>query len=87
MKTLAFIIAALSIGAGVAFAPMPAASAAQPSTTTKVENWTTEQWNSAKREWAKDQAKWADCREQSTNQKLVGRKSWSFLYTCMTTQS
>ena len=43
-----------------------------------------QQWEAAKREWAKDKAKWADCRAQSSKQKLEGRKSWSFLYTCMT---
>jgi hypothetical protein len=87
MKKLAFIIAALIMGAGVAFAQMPAASAAQPTTTTKVENWTTEQWNAAKADWAKDKIKWADCQQQSTGRKLAGRESWSFLYTCMTTSS
>ena len=64
--------------------PAPAASASsQPSTTTQVENWTKKQWEAATKEWAKDKAKWADCRKQSSSQKLKGRKSWSFLYTCM----
>ena len=84
MKRLAVIIAALTIGAGVAFAQ---SSAAPTSAVTNVEKWTTKQWNSAKKEWAKDEAKWTDCRQQSTKQKLTGRKSWSFLYTCMTTKS
>ena len=92
MKKLAYVIAALvvlalTMDAGVAFAQTPAAPAAQPSTTTKVENWTTKQWNAAKAEWAKDKAKWADCRQQATKQKLTGRKSWAFLYTCMNTKS
>jgi hypothetical protein len=52
---------------------------------TKVENWTSKQWNAAKTEWARDKAKWVDCQHQSTDQKLTGRKSWSFLYTCMNT--
>lgn len=67
--------------------PKPAASAAaasQPSTTAQVETWTKKQWEAARKEWAKDKTKWADCRKQSSSQKLKGRKNWSFLYTCMT---
>ena len=75
---------ALTIGSGVAVTQTLAAQAAQPSTTTNVENWTIKQWNDAKRTWAKDTTKWADCQQQSKEQKLTGRKSWSFLYNCMT---
>jgi len=67
--------------------PAPAASApdpAKPSTATQVETWTIKQWEAAKKEWAKDKAKWTNCRKQSDQQKLKGRKSWSFLYKCMT---
>ena len=84
MKKLVFIIAALAVGAGVAVAQTPPAKA-EPSTMTKVETWTTKQWNAAKATWAKDKAKWASCQRRSTEQKLEGRKSWSFLYTCMNT--
>lgn len=65
----------------------PAASvpdSAKPSTATQVESWTKKQWEGAKKEWSKDKAKWADCRKQSSKQKLKRRKSWSFLYSCMT---
>ena len=68
--------------------PAPAIAASMSSNssaTAKVEAWTTKQWDAAKQEWAKDKAKWADCEKQSDKQKLEGRKSWSFLYTCMTT--
>ena len=82
MKKLTFIIVSLAMSAGVAFAQTPAA---EPSTATKVEKWTAKQWSAAKTTWAKDKTKWADCRHQSTDQKLTGRKSWSFLYTCMNT--
>jgi hypothetical protein len=85
MKKLVLTIAALTVGAGVAFAQTPVAPTAQPSAVTKVENWTSKQWNAAKTEWARDKAKWVDCQHQSTDQKLTGRKSWSFLYTCMNT--
>jgi hypothetical protein len=67
--------------------PSPAASApdiSRPSIETPVETWTRKQWAAAKKEWAKDTAKWSDCEKQSTDQKLKGRKSWSFLYKCMT---
>jgi hypothetical protein len=67
--------------------PAPAASAppsAKPSAAARVETWTRKQWDAAQKEWAKDKAKWADCRKQSKAQKLSGRKSWSFLYQCMT---
>jgi hypothetical protein len=62
----------------------PAADSSKPSTATQVEKWTKTQWAAAKKEWAKDTKKWADCRKQSGEQKLEGRKSWSFLYKCMT---
>jgi hypothetical protein len=64
----------------------PAATASdssKPSTAAQVEKWTTKQWEAAKTEWAKDKVKWADCRKQSSKQKLEGRKNWSFLFTCM----
>jgi hypothetical protein len=69
-------------------APKPAATApasvqAKPSTATQVETWSKKQWEAAKKEWSKDKAKWADCRKQSSKQKLSGRKSWSYLYKCM----
>jgi hypothetical protein len=63
-------------------ASVPASS--KPSTATQIEKWTTKQWEAAKQEWAKDKAKWANCRKQSKKQKHEGRKSWSFLYKCMT---
>jgi len=58
-----------------------------PSSSSKVDDvskWTRKQWNRAVVEWAKEKEKWADCRKQSKNQKLTGRKSWSFLASCMT---
>ena len=67
--------------------PEPATSAkdsSKASISTEVENWTEDQWEAAKKEWAKDTTKWASCRKQSSGQKLEGRKSWPFLYKCMT---
>ena len=67
----------------------PNTSTPPPSSTTStaVENvskWTTKHWNAVKAHWAKQKEKWADCQQQSNAQKLSGRKSWSFLATCMT---
>jgi hypothetical protein len=92
--TAAFLAAVLA-GAAIAQTsaspsatkPAPATSAADPSKAsipTQVEKWTKDQWEAAKKEWAKETAKWADCQKQSSNQKLEGRKSWPFLYKCMT---
>ncbi len=65
--------------------PAPAAPASsEPSDANKVEKWTKKEWHNAVKEWAKDETKWAGCREQSKARKLSGRKSWSFLYRCMT---
>jgi hypothetical protein len=65
--------------------PAPAAPASsEPSDASKVEKWTKKEWNNAVKEWAKDEAKWAGCQDQSQATKLSGRKSWSFLYRCMT---
>jgi hypothetical protein len=50
-----------------------------------VSRWTEEQWNRAKAGWAKEKEKWADCQKQAQEQNLAGRKSWSFLASCMTT--
>jgi hypothetical protein len=67
-------------------APKPAVTtpaASEPSTATKVENWTEKQWNAAKGKWSKDKAKWNACNKEAKDQKLSGRKSWSYLYDCM----
>lgn len=90
---LAFITIGWMTGAGYAqtatSTPAPAPAPAPTSSraaddATKVETWTKQQWNAAKKEWEKDKVKWASCQKQSTKQKLAGRKSWSFLYSCMT---
>jgi hypothetical protein len=78
-------------GEVLAQAPEPSAPAKEPSTTAKVEakadevaKWTTKEWNKAKAQWAKEKEKWAGCQKQSKDQGLTGRKSWSFLASCMT---
>src|SRR6266446_2150768 len=52
--------------------------------TSKQWKWTSKQWNRAKAKWEKETEKWADCQRQSKDQNLTGRKSWSFLASCMT---
>ena len=61
-----------------------AQTAKKESTTEDVSKWTQKQWNAAKAKWVKEKDKWASCNKQSANEKLSGRKSWSFIYTCMT---
>jgi hypothetical protein len=63
-------------------APPSASSASAASS--RVEIWTKKQWDSAQKQWAKDKTRWSDCQKQSGEKHLDGRKSWSFLYTCMT---
>ncbi|HEY6258712.1 MAG TPA: hypothetical protein VIY51_23265 [Xanthobacteraceae bacterium] len=74
------------VTASVALAQTPAPST--PSTTSTaaddVSKWSIKQWNAAKAKWAKEKEKWADCEKQSKEQKLSGKKSWSFLASCMT---
>lgn len=62
----------------------PAADPSKRSTADQVEAWTKKQWDAARKEWAKDKKRWADCRKQSRDRKLEGRKSWPYLYKCMT---
>jgi hypothetical protein len=62
-------------------------TARPPSTSFKLDDvskWTMKQWKRAKAEWAAEKVKWAECQKLSKDQKLPGRKSWSFLASCMT---
>jgi hypothetical protein len=84
MSRIRFCLTAVVLAAIMSSSAAIAQTSPQPSTATQVEKWTTKQWETAKKEWTKDKKKWADCRKQSRDQKLKGRKSWSFLYKCMT---
>jgi len=84
MSGLRHFLTAIAVSAIMSSSPAIAQTSPQPTTATQVEKWTTKQWEAAKKEWSKDKKKWADCRNQSRDQKLEGRKSWSFLYKCMT---
>lgn len=72
------------VTSGVALAQTTAPSSPTSSKLDDVSKWTTKQWNQAKAKWAEEKLKWADCQKQSKDQKLAGRKSWSFLASCMT---
>ena len=86
----AAVIAGLA-GTGVAFSQGPSQQdpsqkeQSQPATTTeKVKAISKKEWDKMKGQWAKQKEKWADCNKQSQEQKLSGRKSWSFISSCMT---
>ena len=68
------VVAALTVGTLSAQAQAPSG---EPS------SWTRKTWNEVKATLEKDTAKWTDCRKQQKEQKLRGKKSWAFLYSCM----
>jgi hypothetical protein len=71
------------VASGVALAQTTTPPSSTSSKVDDVSKWTLKQWNQAKAKWAKEKEKWTDCRKQSKEQNLTGRKSWSFLYSCM----
>jgi hypothetical protein len=81
------LVTAAMLGAIAPGAALAQTAEPSPSTASKaddVSRWTEEQWNRAKTQWAKEKDKWADCQKQAQDQNLTGRKSWSFLASCMT---
>jgi hypothetical protein len=90
------IVFAGLIGVGAALAQTPTARPASQSApkihahagelskAAQVEKWTTKQWTTAKAKLAREKVKWAECQHQSSGRDLTGRKSWAFLYDCMT---
>jgi hypothetical protein len=86
-KIRSALVAAAVLGvitSGVALAQTTTPPSSTSSKVDDVSKWTSRQWNQAKGKWAKEKEKWADCRKQSKEQNLTGRKSWSFLASCMT---
>jgi hypothetical protein len=59
-------------------------SAQASQTMTDVSKWTREQWHAAKVKWQEERASWNSCQTEARSQNLSGRKSWQFLYDCMT---
>jgi len=81
------LVAAAVLGVATSGVALAQATTPSPSSSSKVDDvskWTSKQWNRAKAEWAREKEKWADCQKQSKDQNLTGRKSWSFLASCMT---
>jgi hypothetical protein len=88
------ILAIATAGAALAQAPAPSSPEPSPPAASKpsaassaaedVSKWTRKEWAAARAKWAKEKDKWADCRKQAKDQNLKGRKSWSFLSSCMT---
>jgi len=76
-------------GASLAQSQTQAQQAPKPAETSTmkmedVSKWTQKQWNAAKAKWTEKRAQWNDCQTQAKVKNLSGRKSWQFLYDCMT---
>jgi hypothetical protein len=67
---------------GVALSQRSSQPAATP--VDEVKTISKREWNRMKRQWAREADKWATCNRQADDQKLSGRKSWSFIAGCMT---
>lgn len=90
------LVAAFGIGAATSMAqtsmaqtqttpPKDASVSAQASQTmTDVSKWTHRQWHAAKVKWQEERDSWNSCQTEAKAQNLAGRKSWQFLYDCMT---
>jgi hypothetical protein len=85
---MSLIAAALagSLACGVAAAQTPSGADMRAQASQAADDaskWTQKQWNAAKAKWSKEQARWDACNKKATDQKLSGRKSWSFIANCM----
>jgi hypothetical protein len=83
----AAILGVVTSGAVLAQTALAQTTTPSSSTSSKIDDvskWTSKQWDRAKAKWEKEKEKWADCQKQSKDQNLIGRKSWSFLASCMT---
>jgi hypothetical protein len=92
-RTILMSLIAVSVTAGAAQAQTqaPSSSATNQSlsaqasqTATDVSKWTRKQWNAAKAKWVEEKDAWNGCQTQARTQNLAGRRSWQFLYDCMT---
>jgi len=81
---LAIAITASAALAQYSHSSSPSTTSSISNTASEVKEWTLKKWRAAKREWRKDKAKWEACNGKAADQKLKGRASWSFIYTCMT---
>ena len=94
-KLLVCLVFAAALGAGAAVAQTQSASAKEAAkdtsvsaqaaqTMTDVSKWTRKQWSAAKAKWAAEKDAWNGCQNEARTKNLSGRKSWQFLYDCMT---
>jgi hypothetical protein len=92
-RTILMLVAVALLGAGAAQAqtqapsspaPMASLSAQASQTMTDVSKWTRKQWIAAKAKWVEEKDVWNGCQTQAKAQNLAGKKSWQFLYDCMT---
>jgi hypothetical protein len=80
---LAMALVAGAVGTGVAFSQSASEAQAKATTTEKVKTISARQWSRMKRQWSKQTVKWTSCNKQADDQKLIGRKSWTFIASCM----
>jgi hypothetical protein len=59
-------------------------SAQASQTVTDVSKWTRKQWHAVKVKWQEEKDSWNSCQTEAKAQNLSGRRSWQFLYDCMT---
>jgi hypothetical protein len=82
---LMLVVTAPAFAQNQAPAEPPAKSTAVvASKVAEVSKWTKQQWYAAKAIWVKEKTKWSACQLQAIDKKLFGRKSWPFIYGCMT---
>jgi hypothetical protein len=79
---LAMALVAGAVGTGVAFSQ--SAQEAQAKATPTEKAISARQWSRMKRQWSKQTVKWTSCNKQADDQKLAGRKSRTFIASCMT---
>jgi hypothetical protein len=81
------IVVLIYLAAGASLAQPQQAPKPAETSTMKMEDvskWTQKQWNAAKAKWTEKKTQWNDCQTQAKAKNLSGRKSWQFLYDCMT---
>ena len=85
MQTIRVLVAAAILAAfvGTGTVSQTMAQSGQ-STTEKVKNITKREWNRMKVGWAKEKEKWTRCNREAKDQRLTGRKNWSYVASCMT---
>jgi len=62
----------------------PSISAQASQTVNDVSKWTRQHWHAARAKWQEEKIAWNGCQNEAKAQNLSGRKSWQFLYDCMT---